>query len=195
MTSNHNFMLADFAGIGIAFLLFSVLTVFPGYTLGWALNVLRFRRREMFFRFAISVPLSIAVVPLASYLIGCWLSLSAACVLFAMLSVAAVPLLFLGRRRARKGPLLWVALAWCVWALLALSDLQIGRRLYFTIISFDYAVRTSFISSISTFGLPARNPFFYPGHAVAAALSLLLADSFGDGPQSGARRGWMRGKR
>jgi len=72
-------MLADLAAIGLAFLLFSCLTVLPGYTLGWMLNVLRFRQREALFRFAISVPLSIALGPVVSYFIGRWISLSAAC--------------------------------------------------------------------------------------------------------------------
>jgi len=155
-------MLADFAGIGLAFLLFSCLTLLPGYTLGWMLNVLRFRQREAHFRFAISVPLSIALGPLMSYFIGCWISLGAACGFYAALSVAAVPLIVTGRRN--RLPHLWVIAAWCVLATLALSDMQIGRRLYFSVMGLDYAVRTAFVSSISTFGLPAQNPFFYPGH-------------------------------
>jgi hypothetical protein len=45
--------------------------------------------------------------------------------------------------------------------------MQIGRRLYFSIVGFDYAIRTAFVSSIAAFGLPAQSPFFYPDHPVA----------------------------
>jgi len=155
-TSSHNFMLADFAGITIAFLLFSCLTVLPGYTLAWALDLLRFRRREPMFRLAISVALAIAVGPLMSYLTGQW-----AIPIYGALSAAAVPLILTGRRR--RFAIAWPVVAWCVLAVLVLCDLQFGRKLYFSIIGFDYAVRTAFVSSISAFGLPAQNPFFYPG--------------------------------
>ena len=159
-------MLADFAGISIAFFLFSCLTLFPGYTLGWTLNVLRFRQRELWFRLAIGVSLSIAVGPVMSYLIARWMSITAACWFYAALSAAAVPLIACTCHRVRKTPIAWGIAAWCVLVLLALSDLQIRQRLYFSVMAFDYALRTAFVSSISTFGLPAQNPFFYPGHAV-----------------------------
>jgi len=159
-------MLADYRGIGVAFLLFSGLTVFPGYTLGWLFDVLEFRRREAGFRLAISVPLAIALGPVMSYLIGRSLSLTAACWFYAALSVAAIPLMTRKRGRFRNVAVFCVVAGWCLWAAFALADLQMGRRLYFSIISFDYAVRTELVSSLSTFGLPARNPFFYPGHPV-----------------------------
>jgi hypothetical protein len=161
-------MLADFGGVTLAFLLFSCLTVFPGYTLGWLLNVLRFRKREALFRFAISVPLAIALGPVMSYIIGRWISLDAACAFYVVLSALAVPLMIAARRRwrARNVAVMWVVFAWCVLAALALCDIQIGHRLYFSVIGFDYAVRTAFVSSIGAFGLPAQNPFFYPGHPV-----------------------------
>lgn len=152
-------MLADWAAVAIAFLLFSCLTVLPGYALGWALNVLHFRRRESTFRLVISVPLAMAVGPLLSFFAG-----RAAWPIYGVLSIAAVPLILKIRRKPR---IPWPVFAWCALAMLALCDVQIGRRLYFSIMGFDYAVRTAFVSSINTFGLPAQNPFFYPGHPVA----------------------------
>jgi hypothetical protein len=161
-------MLADFGAVAVAFLLFSCLTLFPGYALGWLLNVLRFRKREALFRFAIGVPLAIALGPVMSYIIGRWISLDAACAFYVVLSALAVPLMIAARRRwrAKKLAIAWLMLAWCVLAMLVLCDIQIGRRLYFPVIGFDYAVRTAFVSSIGAFGLPAQNPFFYPGHPV-----------------------------
>ncbi len=152
-------MAADLAGVVIGFALFGCLTLLPGYALGWLLDVLGFRKRDGLFRIAISVPLAIAVGPVVSFLIG----LQAAWIFYGLLSAFGLTMVFRG---LRKSALIWAAAAWCVWAWLALCDLQVGRRLYFSVIAFDYAVRTAFISSINTFGLPARNPFFYPGEAV-----------------------------
>ncbi len=129
-----------------------------------------------------------------TYYFGRWISLSAAGLLYEVLSAAAVALIFITRRRLRKTLVVWAVVAWCVVALLALADLQIGRRVYFSIMGFDYAVRTAFVSSISTFGVPAENPFFYPGHAVPlryhyfwlmqAALVHRLAPPFVDARQA-----------
>ena len=181
--SNHNFMLADFAGVAVAFLLFSCLTVLPGYTLGSFFNILRFRQREAAFRLAIAVPLAIAVGPILSFLTG-----RAAWPIYIALSLPAIPLMLKARRRPT---IPWPVFAWCAIALLALSDLQIGHRLYFSIIGFDYAIRTAFVSSISTFGLPAQNPFFYPGAPVGLRYhyywliqSALVQNYFSDARQS-----------
>ncbi len=56
---------------------------------------------------------------------------------------------------------------WTIMAALSLADMQIGRRLYFSVIGLDYCVRTAFTNAISTSGLPAHSPFFFPGHFVA----------------------------
>ncbi len=176
-------MLADFAGVTIAFLLFSCLTVLPGYTLGSFLNILQFRRREATFRLAISVPIAIAVGPILSFLTGRF-----AWPIYALLSLPAIPLMLKARRKPK---IPWPVFAWCAIALLALSDLQIGHRLYFSIIGFDYAIRTAFVSSISTFGLPAQNPFFFPGALVGLRYhyywliqSALVENKFADARQA-----------
>lgn len=176
-------MLADFAGVAVAFFLFSCLTVLPGYTLGSFLNILNFRRREATFRLAISVPLAISVGPILSFLTG-----RAAWPIYILLSLPAIPLML---RTRRKPAIPWPVFAWCALALLALSDLQIGRRLYFSIIGFDYAIRTAFVSSIAAFGLPAQNPFFFPGvpvglryHYYWLIQSALVQNPFSDARQS-----------
>jgi hypothetical protein len=46
-------------------------------------------------------------------------------------------------------------------------DWQFGGCVYMPIYSFDNGTRAAFIHCLSTFGLPAQSPFFYPGHAVA----------------------------
>src|SRR5580692_6010423 len=88
--ATHNFALSDWIAIVFAFGLFSCLTILPGYAIGWIFEVLQFRRRTLPFRLAASVPISIAIGPVVSYLLGRWLSLSAAWMVFGALSAYAV---------------------------------------------------------------------------------------------------------
>jgi hypothetical protein len=160
-------------GISLGFALFSLLAFFPGYTVGWLTNVFEFRGRLLPFRLAASVPLSLAIGPILGYTVGRWLGWNAVWFVYAVLFVAA---LLSGVLRRKARPLagfhflsLWPFAAlialWIAVAFLSLADLPIGRRLYFSIIDFDYSVRIAFTHSIGAFGLPARNPFFFPGHA------------------------------
>jgi hypothetical protein len=61
---------------------------------------------------------------------------------------------------------LGLAGAWVVLGLLSLVDLQIGDRLYFPVVGYDYSVRTALTAAITRTGLPPDNPFFFPGHPV-----------------------------
>jgi hypothetical protein len=91
--ATHNFTLSDCVAILGAFSLFSLVTILPGYALGWLLDVVRFRSRTLPFRLAMSVPVSIAIGPGVSYLLGSWLSLTAVWVVYGMLCLYALFLL------------------------------------------------------------------------------------------------------
>jgi hypothetical protein len=172
----QNFMIADWVAISASFCLFSLVGFFPGYAVGWLLDVLRFRSRTLSFRLALSVPLSISIGPIMSYFVGRWLSMGAVRVLYGLLCSCALFLVARGlmstwrvRARPSKQQFQVVALiaVWVIIAVLSLADMQIGRRLYFSVIGLDYCVRTAFTNAISTTGLPAHSPFFFPGHFVA----------------------------
>ena len=175
MLATHNFMLSDWAAISAGFCLFALVGFIPGYALGWMLDVLRFRERTLSFRLALSVPLSIALGPILSYLIGRWLSMGAVWAVYGLLDIYALFLMVRTLKGSRPLPslskarlqVLGLVFVWMIIAVLMLADLQIGGRLYYSIIAFDYCVRTAFTNAISTLGLPAQNPFFFPGHPVA----------------------------
>ncbi|MGA8025926.1 MAG: hypothetical protein WB992_02190 [Bryobacteraceae bacterium] len=168
-------MAADCAAIFEAFCLFSLVSFIPGYALGWLLDTMRFRARTLYCRFALSLPLSIAVGPVIVYFVGRWLSMPVVCALYGVLCLFTLFLFLRGLKNGRLRPtrptrtqclVLGVVGIWIAIAVLSLMDLQIGRRLYFSMIGFDYSVRTAFTSAISAFGLPPQNPFFFPGHPV-----------------------------
>lgn len=168
-----HFLTSDLTGVAAGFALFSLLTVFPGYAIGWLTNVFGFRARLLPFRLAASVPVSLAAGPILCYTVGRWFGWNAVWLVYAVLVAAALLSGALGRKAKPHAGFdyrpLWPFAAlialWMAVAFLSLADLPIGRRLYFSIIDFDYSLRISFTHSIGAFGLPARNPFFFPGHA------------------------------
>jgi hypothetical protein len=173
----HNFTLTDIAASIAAVCLFPLFVLIPGYAVAWLLDLFEFRRRTWLFRWALSVPLSIAITPILSYLAGRYLSMSAVWALYAAswVYVAAVLLRGIALRGRNKPAPRSPAGAWrmavvvlSIWgalALFSLVDLQIGGKLYYSTTAFDYSVRTQFIHAISATGIPPVNPFFFPGHA------------------------------
>ena len=169
----ENFLISDLIGTSWAFCLFALFIFVPGYVFGWLLDVFGFRRRALLARFAISTPLSIAVFPILTYLLWRW-SLVAAWTMYAGCWIAFLLLLvrdhhlWLSKPRISKtvGILLAIVAGWIVVGMLCLVDLQIGDRLYFPTVAYDYMLRTAFTSAITRTGVPPHNPYFFPGHPV-----------------------------
>lgn len=167
----HNFTLTDISASIAAVCLFPLFVLIPGYVVAWLLDLFDFRRRTMLFRLTLSVPLSIAIVPIWSYLAGRYFSMTAVWALYAASWASLAVLVFRGRHEAapRSAPGAWRMAAtilsiWGALALFSLVDLQLGGKLYYSTIALDYSVRTQFIHAISTTGVPPLNPFFFPGH-------------------------------
>jgi len=170
--SSH-FMLWDLVRTSEAVVLFPLVVLVPGYVLGWLLNILLFRQRMLLTRFAIAVPLSIGICPIISYTLwriavpALWVFYAACALVFAFVLVREGRQTF--SRAAVHGslkrglPYLFILGAWAIIATLALIDLQIGDRLYFPTVTYDYALRTSFTSAITRTGVPPHNPYFFAG--------------------------------
>jgi hypothetical protein len=167
-----NFMLQDLLGALRAMAVFPLLVLAPGYVVAWVLDLFEFRGRTFCFRLAFSAPLSISICPILSYLTGRFVSMTAVWAFYAATAVIFLVLLarergWLARIRSRA-PLAFAAiiLVWLGVSLFSTIDLQIGDRLYFPTSAIDHSIRTAFVHSISTTGVPPANPFFQPGHAV-----------------------------
>ena len=52
-------------------------------------------------------------------------------------------------------------MAFCIFCLV---DIQLGNRLYYTVIGLDYTTRAALIDAITRTGVPPINPSYYPGH-------------------------------
>jgi len=196
----HHFMRADLAASMAAIALYSFFLIAPGYVLGWLADLFEFRRRTAQFRFALSIPLSLCTVPILLYYCGRFASLAAGEAVVAATWIAFAVLLV---RRGPRWPRLpraawWTVLGWLALALAVSVDLQIGTRDYYPVTAFDYSVRSEYIHSIGTVGIPPANPFFYPGHAVPLEYHYywLLIPSLiyrGTGYALSARAAWIGG--
>ena len=192
-----NFMLQDLLGALKAVALLPVFLLVPGYVLAWVLDLFEFRRRTGAFRFAFAVPLSIAVCPILTYLLARFGSMALAGGFYALMAAVCLLLLVRTPRRASQPDrrlqlkVAGILAVWLAVCLFSLVDLQIGERLYYPTSALDYSVRTAFVHSISSTGVPPENPFFQPGHPVALRyhyfwlLMCSLAEQLGGGGFSG----------
>ena len=158
---SQHFTAHDIEGTVAAFFLFGLLTVVPGYVVGSVLAVFSFARRTLVARMAISICLSIATVPILTYL---WWPACA-------LTWCAFPVVLVRGKRPAVGRLskerlavLAIVAGWVVIGTACLIDLQIGNRLYVPVTSFDYMLRTAITAAVERTGVPPANPYFYAGH-------------------------------
>jgi len=167
-----NFSLNDFLGALLALIVLPLFGFIPGYTLGWLLNLAGFRERTPFLRVCLSLPLSIALTPALLYLIGRQFTVNAIWIFFAILAILFIWLVLRPSSRPFSGlwpvgigrPLVLITLVGIFTPILSLIDLQIGHKLYFTIVSYDYSVRSAVISALArTPSYPPSNPFFFAG--------------------------------
>lgn len=167
----HSFTAADMAGSTLAAFAFALFLLPPGYLLGWATNVLGFRRAGPAERLLASVALSMAATPVLSVLLGHMLPARAVVLAFALMAVGAAVLV--GDELYNRRPLsfsfqrsTWIgaamAAAWFAVVALSLADLQIGQKLYCNYAAFDHAVRQALVQAAAR-GIPPRNPFFGVG--------------------------------
>jgi hypothetical protein len=167
---NSNFMVSDLIGTSVAFSLFPLFAVLPGYVCAWFLDTFGFRRRSLLARFVISIPLSIGISPILTYTL--WhLSPSVGWIFYGAISMSFLTLLFrerglwLSKPKPSKRLALAVAIAsaWVVFGIFWLIDLQYHNRLYFSSVAYDYTFRSAITASITRSGVPPVNPYFYPG--------------------------------
>lgn len=163
-------MAADLGAALAAVCLFPLFVFIPGYVCAWACDLFDFRRRTLPFRVALSIPLSMALCPVATYFADRFAPPATVWVLYAACWGAFIPIAAREWRRLRIPRRWWmfgvIAAVWMALALLSSVDLQFGGRVYFPTIALDSAVRTQYVHSIAATGVPPATPFFYPGHSV-----------------------------
>src|SRR5580704_13655260 len=95
----HNFMLDDVVGCLKAISLFPIFVLVPGYAIAWLCDLFEFRRRTAAFRLAVSIPLSIAICPIVTYLLGRFCGMAAVWAFFGAACGVFLIAIFRGQRR------------------------------------------------------------------------------------------------
>ena len=168
-----DFTLTDLLAASLGFLLFALFGFVPGYVVAWSTDLFAFRKQTLGARLSLAVCLSFGLTPVLAYLAG-RLSFSAQWIAFALVWLAGLGIL-ISWLRSRGLPSIRIqppgrifaaiVLGWFLLGLFSLVDLQWGRRLYFSVVSYDYTLRTAITASIAHTGIPPANPYFSPGQA------------------------------
>ncbi|MFB3813483.1 MAG: hypothetical protein ACE14L_05170 [Terriglobales bacterium] len=160
----HSFTVADVLGTIEAAALLTSFVFVPGYVAGWLTNVFAFREQRLSLRVLLSTPLSVAICPVAVFLLGrfpvaLWAFFATIWAAFAVLLVKQARAAFRAQpsREMRIGAA--IVLAWAVLVVVSLADLQIGDRLYFNVSAYDHSVRSAFTAAAAR-SIPPANPFF-----------------------------------
>jgi hypothetical protein len=168
-----NYTVQDLIKSQIAFLIFPIIYVIPGYVVGWLFDLFNFRKRLFATRFVIAIVLSISLSPIVTFLTWNLISIGATYVVLALFG--AFFLYILLRKKPRKlqnkaGRLQLIALlaaaGWSILSIFSLIDIQWGDRLYYTVVSYDYATRIAIINAMTRSGVPAVNPSYFPGYPI-----------------------------
>ncbi len=168
----HNFMLQDALGSLAAVLAFAVVLFAPGYLIAYATDLFGFRRMLFPDRSLWALACSFSVAPIAAYLLGRGAGLSGVCWFF-LASAIGVLVLFLRRngRAAWPGPdrrtTALLVCGWTAFALLMLTDVQVGQKLYFSVVMADGSYRVAFTDAVLRTGIPPANPLYFAGTPAA----------------------------
>jgi hypothetical protein len=163
---HSNYMLADFIGTLKAALIFPLFVFVPGFVAGFSLDLFRFRARRPLTQFLLSTPLSLAICPICTFLLGRYGGYGAIWavygIVWAVFVVMAAKIfrwpMLIAEFKAGKAGLLVVAI-WVIIAITSLINLQFGEKLYFSVSAYDHCVRAAFTSAL-TRNIPPSNPYF-----------------------------------
>lgn len=165
-----NFTLQDILGATLAFCLFPLVVVFPGYVCGWAFNLFDFRRRQPIVRLGIGLILSFAVSPITFYLTS---HVSAKLSLLTIGGFATAFVIILLKEKPAFAPwmhrnfrtIFWIGSVWVIFVIFSLINIQWKNQLYVSAV-IDQITRVSIIEAMTRTGVPPINTGYYPGHPV-----------------------------
>lgn len=155
-----------------------VIFVPTGYVAAWLTNLAGMRSAPLPRRLLISLPASVAVLPMATY----WtmrFTGQRALIFFPILALAGLILITLAERdrwpqmRRELIDLVsrhrwwWIgAIAWAFFAAACLADVEIVGTLYTTPATIDYQKHVSVTDAICRTGVPPANPSLFPGRPI-----------------------------
>lgn len=162
----------DVFGCLLAVVAFVPVLLAPGYCLGWAINLLGFRKREAIQQAVWGVALSFAVVPLVVVMIEKYSSSVVVRGAVILCCAAMIGLNFWARRQEKGRQFSWspvlgmvIGLVWVGFVIAALVDIGVRNHLCLSVAVYDHALRSAFVDAVARTGVPPANPLYWPGHA------------------------------
>ena len=172
-----SFTWIDVKAILMAVFCFAPYLLAPGYVVSRITNLFNFRKESAGMQIALSLVVSLAIVPVCINLLARVLSIRTCSLMLLVFSAASVLLLLRdalsGRRlhapyRSRWGPITLFVAVWLGICLFTFPDLQIGSRLWSSVVIYDQAIHSAFVDAVLRSGTPPDNPLCFFGQPVAA---------------------------
>ena len=179
----QSFMWQDVRNLVLALPAFLPFLLFPGWGIGYLVNIFDFRNQRMRTRVALALALSFAVLPVAANLLARLLPIrTCAAILLGLSSAAALGSVlaeaFKRGKPPRRSPrlpspvasslVLAVVALWCFLCVFSFPDLQLHGELWNSVLVYDGGLRTAFIGAVLRSGVPPPNPLCFLGGPVAA---------------------------
>lgn len=161
----------DLSAIGLAFLLWPLVIVAPGYAATLAFDPLGVARRSWAFRLLLAVPLSVCVAPILLHWlwrfggVGVAWAAVAACAVVTLVHVAKSSRGVAAALREHR-LVAWAFAAWVVVYVIVMVPLPIGDRLFMAYPWTDFSKHVAMTSTLTRTGVPPQQPYFFPGHAM-----------------------------
>ena len=169
----QNFTFQDLTGSIIAFLLFPIIYVIPGYVIGWTFDLFDFRKRLPATRFVIAIIVSISISPILTFLSWNLISVKATYVILVFFTAVFIYTFFKTKKTNNLEGIthlyiisICAAAGWSILSILFLIDIQWGDRLYYNVVSYDFTTRVAIINAMTRSGVPPINPSYFPGHPI-----------------------------
>ncbi len=161
-------VIPDFLPILLAFGLFALFLIVPGYALAYAADVFGFRKQPGAARLALSFAVSMACCPILSYTLARLGGFRLVWIAYALLWAAAAAIAVRSfRTPVRANWKLGAAVAlWAVAGALLLGDVVLGGGVYRNGTTGDENTHVAVIDAITHSGVPPEHPGFHPGRPV-----------------------------
>jgi hypothetical protein len=154
----------DLVGVALAILLFGLLFIPPGFAIAWAFDLLDFRASSPGWRMVVGLAVSVSMVTAIEFLLWTYLGIAAVWIFHLIALAAFIGLVFRSPWAAFPRWTVITALAWLAIVVVSGIDLQIGDRLFPSVLAYDYNLRSALIDGITRLGMPAKNSLYFPGH-------------------------------
>ncbi len=164
----HHYMVRDVAGSLVAVCVFALVLYAPGYVVCSATDLFGFRKMPFTERSMWAIAGSFCCIPIVAYLIGRAAGLQGVCWMCGALGLVTAWLLSRkgndpGWSRQDRWITGLVAGCWTILVLLLLIDVQVGHKLYFSVVMADQSYRIAFTDAVVRTGIPPANPLYFGG--------------------------------